>query len=258
LDGEILAAVAGQILPFGILQTRIGRKNLSKKILLEAPVRFEAYDVMEKEGRDLRGQPLSERRKELAQLVAEISSPQLSLSPEVAFSDWDELKQIHSQARSMMAEGFMLKFRHAAYEVGRKRGIWWKWKTAPLTIDGVLVYAQKGSGRRADLYTDFTLAVWDEGQLIPFAKAYSGLTDAEMTQVDKYVKQNTREKFGPVRTVKPGLVFEIAFEGIQKSLRHKSGIALRFPRIQRWRTDKPIEEANTLADLKALLDVYGG
>lgn len=258
LDGEILAAVEGQILPFGILQTRIGRKNLSKKILLEAPVRFEAYDVMEKESKDLRSQPLAVRRKELAKLVEEISNPRLSLSPLVAFSDWSQLKEIHSRARSMMAEGFMLKDKHAAYEVGRKRGIWWKWKTAPLTIDGVLVYAQKGSGRRADLYTDFTLAVWDEGQLIPFAKAYSGLTDAEMAQVDRYVKQNTREKFGPVRTVKPGLVFEIAFEGIQKSPRHKSGISLRFPRIQRWRTDKPIEEANTLADLKALLDVYGG
>jgi len=156
-----------------------------------------------------------------------------------------------------MAEGFMLKKLDSEYGVGRKTGLWWKWKIEPLTIDGVMVYAQKGHGRRADLYTDYTLAVWEGERLIPFAKAYSGLTDAEIREVDKYVKQNTVERFGPVRTVKPGLVFEIAFEGIQQSPRHKSGIALRFPRIQRWRQDKPIEEANTLEDLKSLLSVYG-
>jgi DNA ligase-1 len=156
-----------------------------------------------------------------------------------------------------MAEGFMLKKSDSFYEVGRKKGSWWKWKIEPLTIDGVLLYAQKGHGRRADLYTDYTLAVWEGEKLIPFAKAYSGLTDEEIREVDKYVKQNTLEKFGPVRTVKPAMVFEIAFEGIQESPRHKSGIALRFPRIQRWRKDKPIEEANTLEDLKSLLSVYG-
>jgi DNA ligase-1 len=158
----------------------------------------------------------------------------------------------------MMAEGFMLKRKDSAYGTGRKRGDWWKWKIDPLTIDGVMVYAQKGHGRRADLYTDYTFAVWDSGNLIPFAKAYSGLTDAEIREVDQYIKKNTLERFGPVRTVKPGLVFEIAFEGIQRSPRHKSGISLRFPRIQRWRMDKPIQEANTLEDLRALLKEYEG
>jgi DNA ligase 1 len=194
----------------------------------------------------------------LEDIISKIPDKRIVISDLVEFSDWKQLQTIHSDARSMKAEGFMLKRKDAAYEVGRKRGIWWKWKTEPLTIDGVMVYAQKGHGRRADLYTDFTLAVWDGDQLVPFAKAYSGLTDAEMVQVDRFVKQNTKEKFGPVRTVKPGLVFEIAFEGIQKSSRHKSGIALRFPRIHRWRVDKSIHEANTLSDLKALLDIYGG
>ena len=152
----------------------------------------------------------------------------------------------------------MLKKADSAYETGRKRGAWWKWKIEPLTIDGVMIYAQKGHGRRADLYTDYTFAVWNGDQLIPFAKAYSGLTDAEIREVDAFVKKNTREKFGPVRTVNAELVFEIAFEGIQDSPRHKSGIALRFPRISRWRKDKPKEEANTLDDLKALLNHYGG
>jgi DNA ligase 1 len=258
LDGEILAFLDGQILPFGTLQTRISRKNLSKKILQEAPVGFKAYDLMEYEGNDLRSLPLFHRRVLLEDIISKIPDKRIVISDLVEFSDWKQLQTIHSDARSMKAEGFMLKRKDAAYEVGRKRGIWWKWKTEPLTIDGVMVYAQKGHGRRADLYTDFTLAVWDGDQLVPFAKAYSGLTDAEMVQVDRFVKQNTKEKFGPVRTVKPGLVFEIAFEGIQKSSRHKSGIALRFPRIHRWRVDKSIHEANTLSDLKALLDIYGG
>jgi len=168
------------------------------------------------------------------------------------------LSQVRALSRDHLAEGLMLKRKDSSYEAGRKRGSWWKWKIEPLTIDGVMIYAQKGHGRRSDLYSDYTFAVWDGDNLVPFAKAYSGLTDAEMRQVDAFVKKNTRERFGPVRTVKAELVFEIAFEGIQDSPRHKSGIALRFPRILRWRKDKPKEEANTLADLKAILKTYGG
>ena len=182
----------------------------------------------------------------------------LRLSPTVNFNSWSALADIRLESREMTAEGLMLKRLSAPYQVGRKRGDWWKWKVDPLTIDGVLVYAQKGKGRRADLYTDYTFAVWDEqGQLVPFAKAYSGLNDQEIKQVDQYVKRNTRERFGPVRTVSPELVFELAFEGIQESKRHKSGVALRFPRILRWRHDKKAEDANTLEELQEMLKIYG-
>lgn len=257
LDGEIVCFKDGKPMPFALLQTRIGRKNITKKILEESPVSFIAYDILEDNGTDIRNHSLEHRRKRLEVVIDEIAHPKLIASPIIESESWEELTKLHHQSRSMMAEGFMLKRKNSPYEVGRKRGNWWKWKIDPLTIDGVLLYAQKGHGRRADLYTDYTLAVWDEEKLVPFAKAYSGLTDAEIREVDKFIKQNTMERFGPVRTVKPALVFEIAFEGIQKSPRHKSGIALRFPRIQRWREDKPIEEANTLKDLKALLSVYG-
>ncbi len=258
LDGEIISFGENGPLPFSVLQTRIGRKKITNKVLREAPVSFIAYDLLEYNGDDLRKLTLSQRRKKLEDLAIHIENRKLKLSPLVTSENWEELQQLHSKSREKMAEGFMLKRKNSPYEVGRKRGHWWKWKIEPLTIDGVMIYAQKGHGRRADLYTDYTLAVWEGEMLVPFAKAYSGLTDAEIKEVDKYVKQNTKERFGPVRTVKPGLVFEIAFEGIQESSRHKSGIALRFPRIQRWRKDKPIEEANTLDELKALLSVYGG
>lgn len=257
LDGEIIAYSNDMPLPFSLLQTRIGRKNLSKKILQDAPISFIAYDIMEYEGLDVRGMSMKERRLILEEIVFKTENKKIVISTKVMVNDWDQLKALQGESRSRMAEGFMLKKLGSEYGVGRKTGLWWKWKIEPLTIDGVMVYAQKGHGRRADLYTDYTLAVWEGERLIPFAKAYSGLTDAEIREVDKYVKQNTVERFGPVRTVKPGLVFEIAFEGIQQSPRHKSGIALRFPRIQRWRQDKPIEEANTLEDLKSLLSVYG-
>ncbi|EKB47469.1 ATP-dependent DNA ligase [Cecembia lonarensis] len=257
IDGEILAFGEDKPLPFALLQTRIGRKTLSKKILKEAPVSFIAYDCLEWQDQDIREKPIHERREILEILKKQFGENSFKLSPMVQANSWEELQLIHQKSRSMMAEGFMLKHRDSVYEVGRKRGSWWKWKVEPLTIDGVMIYAQKGHGRRADLYTDYTLAVWEGAQLVPFAKAYSGLTDAEIREVDKYVKQNTLERFGPVRTVKAALVFEIAFEGIQESARHKSGIALRFPRIQRWRRDKPIEEANTLDDLKDLLNIYG-
>lgn len=258
LDGEIIGYKEGKPLPFSLLQTRIGRKNLTAKILQNAPVSFIAYDILENEGLDVRDYPIAYRREKLEQIIQSVESEKLIVSPMVSSKDWEALQLLHLESRNMMAEGFMLKHKKSAYGVGRKKGDWWKWKTEPLTIDGVMVYAQKGHGRRADMYTDYTLAVWGGTDLIPFAKAYSGLTDAEIREVDKYVKQNTKERFGPVRTVKPGLVFEIAFEGIQESPRHKSGIALRFPRIQRWRKDKPIEEANTLEELKALLSLYGG
>ncbi|MFN5371889.1 MAG: ATP-dependent DNA ligase, partial [Bacteroidia bacterium] len=180
-------------------------------------------------------------------------SEQIQHSPGIEFSSWEELKEIRQKSREMQSEGLMLKRKDSHYHVGRKRGDWWKWKVDPFTIDAVLIYAMQGHGRRANLYTDYTFAVWQDGRLQPFAKAYSGLTDEEILAVDKFVKANTIEKFGPVRSVKPELVFELAFEGIQKSTRHKSGIAVRFPRISRWRKDKKAEEADTLDALKNLI-----
>ena len=253
LDGELLAFQEGVPLPFSVLQTRITRKTLSKKVLLEAPVSFIAFDLLEWEGKDLRNEPLSRRKVLLEELVNSVNHPKLKLSETITFTSWEELAQVRENARELQTEGLMLKKKESNYETGRKRGSWWKWKLNPMHIDGVLIYAQKGHGRRADLFTDYTFGVWDGEVLVSFAKAYSGLTDAEIREVDAYVKKNTKEKFGPVRTVTPGLVFEIAFEGIQASPRHKSGIALRFPRISRWRKDKPIDQANSLADLKALL-----
>lgn len=258
LDGEILPFKDNQPLPFGILQTRIGRKNITKKNLQDAPISFMAYDILEWEENDIRTEPLSNRRALLEKLHDQFAFKHKNflISTIVAFSGWDDLIVSRDISRENFAEGLMLKQLSSDYKVGRKKGDWWKWKIDPLTIDGVMIYAQKGSGRRADLYTDYTFGLWDKEQLIPFAKAYSGLTDAEIRKVDAFVKRNTKEKFGPVRTVTPKLVFEIAFEGIQKSTRHKSGVALRFPRILRWRQDKKIEEANSLDELKAILALY--
>ena len=260
IDGEILPVKEGAVMPFAALQTRIGRKNLSRKQLTDTPVRIYAYDLLELRGEDIRQWPLEQRREQLEKIIAQTAQPNL-LEPSaiVTFQQWEELRKAREESRSLMAEGLMLKKKASAYGVGRKRGDWWKWKIDPLTIDAVLVYAQKGSGRRADLYTDYTFAVWneEEKQLVPFAKAYSGLTDAEIRRVDNFVKRNTQERFGPVRTVKPELVFEIAFEGIQKSNRHKSGVAIRFPRILRWRHDKRPADANTLLDLQEMLQMYG-
>ena len=259
LDGELLPFKKGQVLPFNVLQTRIGRKNVSKKELSDAPVVIFAYDLLEFKGADIRSRPLEERRSLLEAVVKEAKLPQrLRLSPVADFANWQELHALRLQSRKMLAEGLMLKRLNSSYQAGRKRGDWWKWKVDPFTIDGVLIYAQKGKGRRADLYTDYTFAVWDEKQqLIPFTKAYSGLSDEEIRKVDAFVKKHTRERFGPVRTVKPELVFEIAFEGIQESKRHKSGLALRFPRMARWRHDKKAEDANTLEELHEMLKVYG-
>lgn len=258
LDGEILAHDGAAVLPFAKLQTRIGRKSVGRKLLAEAPVALVAYDLIEWRGDDWRSRPLAERRAQLESLVASVAEPRLKLSEAVMATRWETLAEARAQARERGVEGLMLKRLDSGYQTGRRRGAWWKWKLAAMTIDCVLVYAQAGHGRRANLYTDYTLSVWEgpnpgEGLLLPVAKAYSGLTDAELTRMDHWIRKHTREKFGPVRSVEPAQVFEIAFEGIQASTRHKAGIALRFPRIARWRTDKPAQEANTLADLKQYL-----
>jgi len=254
LDGEILCWKEGKPMPFQSLQTRIGRKNVSKPLLQKSPVSFMVYDILELQGKDIRALPMQERRQSLASLYHSCNdSPHFLLSGLVQADSWQTLAEIRENSRQYLCEGLMLKHKTSPYEVGRKKGSWWKWKVDPLVIDAVLIYAMRGHGRRANLYTDYTFAVWKDEQLIPFTKAYSGLTDKEIARVDAFVKKNTLERFGPVRSVKAELVFEIAFEGIQKSPRHKSGIALRFPRISRWRQDKPASEANTLDDLEVML-----
>lgn len=258
LDGEIMAMREGKPLPFSLLQTRIGRTRVSARSLKDAPVGFMAFDVLESDGEDWRMRPYSERRGRLVELVEAVGDPGLQCSETVTFADWEELTIRRREARERGSEGLMLKRMDSTYQAGRRRGDWWKWKLEPMTVDAVMVYAQKGHGRRSNLYTDYTFAVRDGDRLVVFAKAYSGLTDKEFREVDAFVKRNAIEKFGPVRTVKPELVFEIAFEGISESKRHKAGIAVRFPRIHRWRTDKKIEEINTLEDLRNLLFQYGG
>lgn len=258
IDGEVLAFADGRPLPFAALQRRIGRKTVSKKLLAEAPAVFMAYDLLEHGGEDIRALPFAERRARLGALLSEVPpEAPLRLSPETPFDDWQTLAAARDRSHEEGAEGLMLKRRAAAYGAGRKKGDWWKWKVDPFTIDAVMIYAQAGHGRRANLYTDFTFAVWDGEALVPFTKAYSGLTDAEFERITAWVRRNTLERFGPVRRVTPAHVFEIAFEGIQASPRHKSGVALRFPRMLRWREDKPVAEANTLADLKEMLRLYG-
>jgi DNA ligase-1 len=257
LDGEIMAMRDGRPLPFSVLQTRIGRTRIGPKLQKEAPVGFMAFDLLEYGGADYRNLAFSERRARLQEIVAGVGSPGLQCSESVPFSNWEELTLRRREARERGSEGLMIKRRNSVYQAGRKRGDWWKWKLEPMTVDAVLVYAQKGHGRRSNLYTDYTFAVRNGDQLVVFAKAYSGLTDKEFREVDAFVKRNAIEKFGPVRTVKPELVFEIAFEGISESRRHKAGIAVRFPRIHRWRTDKNMDEINSLDDLKSMLDLYG-
>ncbi|MEP6738064.1 MAG: ATP-dependent DNA ligase, partial [Chryseolinea sp.] len=256
LDGEILPFRDNKPLPFSLLQTRIGRKSLTPKILKDAPVAFVVYDLIEYNGRDIREWPMVDRRGKLEEIIGTGNSI-LRLSPVIHFDTWEVLKTERGRSREMTSEGIMLKRKNSIYRDGRRRGDWWKWKIDPRTIDAVMIYAMSGHGRRANLYTDYTFAVWNGDQLVPFTKAYSGLTDEEIREVDRWVRQNTIEKFGPVRSVTPQLVFEIAFEGIAKSSRHKSGIALRFPRIARWRKDKPIKEANTLVDLTKMLEEAG-
>jgi DNA ligase-1 len=300
LDGEIVVWKDGRVAPFALLQQRIGRKVLTKKVLADAPVAFIAYDLLEWEGVDVRERPQRERRVLLESVLAAAaertgtaeggSSTRLQLSPIAPGDDWAALATLRAESRARGVEGFMLKHREARYGTGRRKqddlagGTWWKWKIAPLSVDCILVYAQAGHGRRASVYTDYTFAVWnrrpvDAGeaeaaldaialraptedanalQLVPFAKAYSGLTDAEFRVVDRIVRQTTLEKFGPVRSVRPTLVFELGFEGINRSARHKSGIAVRFPRMLRIRDDKPLHEADTLAELEALLALQHG
>lgn len=262
MDGELIVlnpnAAPQHIepLPFSLLQTRISRKNISKKQLTEAPVSFIAYDLLEYDYKDIRDTTLRDRRSFLQQMIQELDHPLLKLSPVIEANNWDALALQRNDARQNGSEGIMLKKKDAVYQVGRKKGDWWKWKIDPLTIDAVLIYAQKGHGRRSNLYTDYTFAVSDGEKLVPFTKAYSGLTDKEFASVDAFVKRNAIEKFGPVRTVKPELVFEIAFEGIAASKRHKSGVALRFPRMSRWRQDKKLADINSLEDLKKMLELY--
>jgi DNA ligase-1 len=257
LDGEIIGLSGNGVMPFAALQTRIGRKNVTKKNLSEVPVGFIAYDLLEFGGEDWRERTLEQRRVKLEEVVLAAEHPLLRLSPVVDFGNWGELAAARARARDEGSEGIMLKRKTSVYQVGRRRGDWWKWKIDPLVIDAVMVYAQKGHGRRSNLYTDYTFAVRDGEQLVTFAKAYSGLTDKELAEVDAFVRRNSLEKFGPVRTVKPELVFEIAFEGIAASTRHKSGVALRFPRINRWRRDKSVAEIDTIGSLKKMLDLYG-
>lgn len=256
IDGEIIPWQDDRPLSFQVMQTRIGRKNLSQKSLREAPLVMVCYDLLEWKGEDIRDMPMHYRRNLLETLLSSPDTPHdvLLLSEAMPFNNWQEVAVFRQRARDFHCEGVMLKRKDSAYGSGRRRGHWWKWKTDPLTADGVLIYAQSGHGRRANLYTDYTFAVWDEdGALVPFAKAYSGLTDKEITELDTWIKRNTTERFGPVRSVTPQHVFEIAFEGIQKSSRHKSGVALRFPRILRWRRDKSAEAANSKSDLLQLI-----
>lgn len=264
VDGEVLIWTEEDTpAAFADLQKRIGRKTLSSKLLAELPAVLVAYDLLEQEGVDLRALPQHERRTLLEALVRETDRPQLKLSPLIDAASWHDLAKVRTESRARGVEGMMVKARDAQYGVGRTKnvGTWWKWKVDPYTIDAVLIYAQAGHGRRASLYTDYTFAVWDgegaERRLVPFAKAYSGLTDAEITVVDNAIRKTTIEKFGPVRSVKPTMVFEIGFEGIALSTRHKAGIAVRFPRILRKRDDKSIDDADTLDTLKGLLAAAG-
>jgi DNA ligase-1 len=253
LDGEILPWKDGKPLAFAQLQRRIGRKSLGGSILTEVPVVLVAYDLLELGGRDVRGELLARRRAMLTEVIAASRSTTFIPSPVVPLASWEDARAAYAASRDRCAEGLMLKRVDGAYGVGRRKGGWWKWKVQPFTVDAVMIYAQAGHGRRASLNTDYTFAVWDDGVLVPFAKAYSGLTDEEIHELDRWIRANTVEKFGPVRHVKPVHVFELGFEGIQASARHKSGVAVRFPRILRWRTDKRPEEADTIAALHALL-----
>ncbi|MEE4076144.1 ATP-dependent DNA ligase [Pseudomonas viridiflava] len=260
LDSDASQA-SPSVQPFALLQQRIGRKTLGKKILADVPVVILAYDLLEWEGHDWRSRPQHERRAQLEILIGEARSDVLLPSPVLTGKDWLDLADQREASRSLGVEGMMLKARDSLYGVGRTKdmGVWWKWKVDPFSVDAVLIYAQRGHGRRASLYSDYTFAVWDgppessERTLVPFAKAYSGLTDEEMRKVDAIVRKTTVEKFGPVSSVTPTLVFELGFEGIALSKRHKSGIAVRFPRMLRWRQDKPVAEADSLATLQDLL-----
>jgi DNA ligase 1 len=260
IDAEILAFPNDEIGTFNDLQTRIGRKTTSTALLKSNPVILKAYDLLEWEGKDIRNLPFQERRNLLEKLYENIKDKNLPfyLSERKNLNSWEDVATERMRAREMKSEGLMIKNKNSTYQVGRKKGDWWKWKLEPLVIDAVLTYAMRGSGRRSNLFTDYTFALWQnnekgERELVTFAKAYSGLTDSEFRKVDDFIKKNTIDKFGPVRSVTPELVFEIGFEGIALSKRHKSGVATRFPRILRWRLDKKIEDANSIEDLKSMI-----
>jgi DNA ligase-1 len=264
LDGEVLVWPQGtdRPAPFAQLQRRLGRKAPGPKLLAECPASFVAYDLLEREGEDWRPRPLSQRRAALEELHQQLQQTTptreaglLRLSPRLPLTAWEQLEPLRQQASAAAAEGLMLKQLASPYLAGRKRGHWWKHKRDPYTLDAVLLYAQAGSGRRANLFTDYTFGLWNgEGVLVSFAKAYSGLDHGEITALDRWIRRHTTERFGPVRAVEPQQVFELAFEGLQRSPRHKSGLAVRFPRIRRWRHDKPASEADTLASALALLE----
>ena len=259
LDGEVLAWKDGRVMPFAALQKRLNRKNPGRKVMAESPVILLCFDLLEAGGEDWRARPLEERRRKLHEIVHSIPGGScFHVSSELRAPSWETLAAARSKSREEGTEGLMLKRRDSPYGVGRPRGAWWKWKIEPYSLDAVLVYAQKGSGKRASLYTDYTFALWKGGELVPFAKAYSGLTDEEIREVDGFIRRNTLERFGPVRTVKPELVFELGFEGIQRSSRHKSGIAVRFPRMLRMRKDKAPREANTVQDAMELAGLGEG
>jgi len=257
LDGEILPWKDDGVMAFAQLQRRIGRKTIGKKLLEEVPVVLLCYDLLELGGEDIRQKELQFRRAKLIEILESLpeeAKKTLQYSPVIKAESWEELTEIRDESRSRKVEGFMLKRLASPFRVGRPRGDWWKWKIEPLTVDAVMIYAQRGTGKRASLYTDYTFAVWSNGELVPFAKAYSGLTDKEIRKVDRFVRDNTIETFGPVRSVAPKLVFELGFEGIQKSSRHKSGVAVRFPRILRWRDDKLPKDADSLDAIHAMLE----
>ena len=260
LDGEIVCWDGEKPLDFNFLQKRLGRKRVTKKLSAENPVHFIAYDLLETLGKDIREQPLRDRRSALTALIDGVSDGRVSYAAPLEVSSFEAMEAWRSRSREYGAEGLMLKAKNSPYLVGRKRGYWWKHKVDPMTLDAVLIYAQAGTGKRANLFTDYTFALWKEDAagrtLVPFTKAYSGLDNTEIEKLDRWIRRNTIEKFGPVRAVKPFHLFEIGFEGISESKRHKSGIAVRFPRILRWRNDKPIEEADTLENALMLLKTY--
>jgi DNA ligase-1 len=268
IDGELLVRRDGRVQSFNNLQQRLNRKAVTDKLMAEFPAHLRAYDVLVDGEEDLRGRPFVERRARLEALVARTASPRLDLSPLVAFASWEELAAARVDPGSHGAgtdadavEGVMLKRRDAPYVPGRPKGLWWKWKRGPILIDAVLMYARRGSGKRSSFYSDYTFGVWRRGddgdELVPVGKAYFGFTDEELLRIDRFVRRNTVERFGPVREVvhapDKGLVMEVAFEGLQRSTRHKSGIAMRFPRINRLRWDKPPAEADRLETLERLL-----
>ncbi|ADG68950.1 ATP dependent DNA ligase [Planctopirus limnophila DSM 3776] len=253
LDGEILIIKEGQLQPFSQLQRRIGRKTVGKKLQQDVPAGMMIFDLLEHKGQDLRNEPLVRRRELLEKLFEGLPLTRLQLAPLIHESSWEEMANVRATSRERGVEGLMLKRKSSTYQAGRVRGDWWKWKIEPMTIDAVLVYAQRGHGRRASLYSDYTFAVWEGNVLVPFAKAYSGLTDDEMREVDKFVREHAIEKFGPVCSVKAELVFEIGFESLQESPRHKSGIAVRFPRMLRWRKDKTPLQADRMEEIRQML-----